>query len=182
MTRASADAVEQVVLVDAHDVALGVAGKLDVHRTGQLHRAVSVFICDDAGRILLQQRAAGKYHSPGRWSNTCCGHPRLDETPIGAAARRLQEEMGLLCALSSAGSFQYRADLGDGLVEHELDHVFVGRSTARPHPDPLEVDAWRWEDIPSLEADVARRPEAYTHWLSLALAVAARHPLLSAPR
>ncbi|HEX7957304.1 MAG TPA: isopentenyl-diphosphate Delta-isomerase, partial [Pyrinomonadaceae bacterium] len=119
-------ASEQLILVDADDRELGAGEKLEVHRAGALHRAFSVFVFDGRGRLLMQRRAAGKYHSGGLWSNTACGHPRPGEATRAAARRRLREEMGLDCELSAAFEFVYRAELGDSLVEHEYDHVFVG--------------------------------------------------------
>lgn len=169
---------EQVVIVDEADRPVAVLPKLDAHLNGALHRAVSVFITDGSGRVLLQQRAAGKYHSSGLWTNTCCGHPRPDEDPLDAAARRLVDEMGIRCALLPAGTFRYRAELPNGLVEHEIDHVFVGRWRGRPIPDPSEVGAWRWMPLETLRDDVASRPDGYTAWLAGALAVASSHPLL----
>lgn len=160
---------ERVVLVDADDREVGTEEKLRAHRSGLLHRAVSVFVFDRLGRTLLQCRADGKYHSAGKWSNTCCSHPRPGETSIDAAERRLTEEMGIRCALSRAFSFEYRAELGDGLVEHELDHVFVGRFDGSPKPDPSEVQAWDWVELPKLRADCAADPDRYTAWLPLAL-------------
>jgi len=163
---------DSVVLVDADDRAVGTAGKLDAHRTGVLHRAFSVFVFDAQGALLLQQRAHGKYHSGGLWTNTCCGHPRPGEPTAAAAVRRLREEMGIACRLASAGRFLYRADVGPGLVEHELDHVFVGRSDREPRPDPAEVAGWRRVTLTDLRRDLARRPERYTAWFERALDVA----------
>lgn len=160
---------ERVVLVDADDREVGTEEKLRAHRSGLLHRAISVFLFDGRGRTLLQRRAEGKYHSAGKWSNTCCSHPRPGELAVAAAERRLLEEMGIRCALSPAFSFEYRADLGNGLVEHELDHVFVGRFDGNPHPDPSEVQAWDWVELPKLRADCAADPDRYTAWLPLAL-------------
>ena len=135
-----------------------------------------MFVSDGTGRVLLQRRAAGKYHSPGAWSNTCCGHPRPGEETAAAAARRLHEEMGFACALAPAGSFTYRARVGE-LIEHEIDHVFTGRFDGTPQPDALEVAAWRWVDPAELAADLAVRPERYSVWLGLALEhVRARDP------
>ena len=171
-----------VVLVDDADREVGLAPKLGAHRSGALHRAVSVFVSDGAGNVLLQQRAAGKYHSPRLWTNTCCGHPRPDEDTIDAAARRLHDEMGIQCRLEHAGTFRYRAPLDGGLVEHEIDHVFVGRWRGRPAPDPSEVGGWRWVPVGTLRADLAAHPETYTAWLAPALEVAVRHPLLGALR
>ena len=160
---------EEVTLVDEHDRVLGSAEKLAVHRSGQLHRAVSVFVFDRAGDMLLQQRAGTKYHSPGRWSNTCCGHPRPGEAPDDAAHRRLREEMGFDCALNPAFAFRYRADLGKGLVEHEYDHVFVGLFTGLPRPDPDEVIGWRWASVDEIIEDLAACPERYTAWFRILL-------------
>jgi isopentenyl-diphosphate delta-isomerase len=160
---------ERVVLVDAEDRAIGTAEKLRAHQTGELHRAVSVFVLDEKGRVLLQRRAAGKYHSAGKWSNTCCGHPRPGEDPRAAAERRLREEMGVTCGLRSVGYFVYRAEVG-GLVEHELDHVFIGEFDGEPNANPAEVDDWAWMGLRELRADCAARPERYTVWLPLALA------------
>jgi isopentenyl-diphosphate delta-isomerase len=169
---------EQVILVDESDREIGTAPKLEAHRTGALHRAVSVFLTDGHGDVLLQQRAASKYHSPGLWSNTCCGHPRPGEDVRTAGSRRLLEEMGIVCELEPAGTFHYRAEFADGLCEHEIDHVFVGRWHARPHPDPYEVGAWRWMPLGELEAELGANRAAYTAWVQRALAVARQHPLL----
>lgn len=158
---------EEVVLVDPADRELGTLEKLQAHREGRLHRAVSVFVFDPAGRLLLQRRAAGKYHSAGQWTNTCCSHPRPGEPAAGAADRRLQEEMGFRCTLRPAFLLRYRAEVGDALVEHELDHVFVGRWTGDPTPDPGEADAWRWVPLAEAAADVAAHPERYTPWFRL---------------
>ncbi len=159
---------ERVILVDERDRAAGDAEKLQVHREGRLHRAFSVFVLDGAGRVLLQRRAAKKYHSGRLWSNTCCGHPRPGEDTGAAAERRLLEEMGFQCDLERAGAFVYRAQLGD-LVEHEYDHVFRGRFDGDPRPDPAEVEAWRWMPLEQLEAELRARPEQYTVWLAEAL-------------
>lgn len=172
---------EHVVLVDDADREVGIAPKLGAHRSGALHRAMSVFVTDGDGNLLLQQRAAGKYHSPRLWTNTCCGHPRPDEATIDAAARRLHEEMGIQCRLEHAGTFRYRAALDGGLVEHEIDHVFVGRWRGRPTPEPSEVEGWRWVPVETLRADLAAHPERYTAWLGPALAVVVGHPAWKAP-
>ena len=170
---------ERVIVVDASDRAVGTAPKLDAHVAGMLHRAVSVFVADGEGRVLLQRRADAKYHSAGLWTNSACGHPRPGESPVEAAARRLREEMGVDCALEHAGTFHYRAELGNGLVEHEIDHVFVGTWTGEPAPDPGEVGAWRWVPLGELARDVRERQSRYTAWLASALATARRHPLLA---
>jgi isopentenyl-diphosphate Delta-isomerase len=161
---------ELVVLVDRDDNELGSAPKLQVHRDGVLHRAVSVFLVDDAGRVLLQRRALDKYHSGGLWSNTCCGHPRPGEPADIAARRRLREEMGIICSLGFVGRFIYKAPLGNGLIEHELDHVFLGRFVGAPAPDRSEVAGWRWMSLTDLVSDHANRPERYTAWIGPAMA------------
>ena len=171
----SADAREEVIVVDAFDHPIGTAPKLAAHVTGMLHRAVSVLVTDADGRVLLQQRAAGKYHSAGLWTNTACGHPRPGETRASAGERRLFEEMGVRCALEPAGVFLYRAELPCGLVEHEIDQVFVGRWTGRPVPDPAEVSAWVWADAGRVRIDVRARPERYTAWLGNVLEHATAH-------
>lgn len=159
---------ERVILVNERDVVVGEAEKLEAHRTGALHRAFSVFVQDGAGRVLLQRRTASKYHSGGLWSNTCCGHPRPGEDTPAAAARRLREEMGFVCPLEPAGTFVYRARLGD-LVEHEYDHVFAGVFDGSPQPDPAEVAEWRWVSVDELERNLAAHPGRYTVWLAPAL-------------
>lgn len=162
---------ELVVLVDPRDTPIGVAPKLAAHRDGLLHRAVSVLLFDDAGRVLLQRRAAGKYHSALLWSNTCCGHPRPNESPRAAARRRLREEMGIAsCRLEPAGRFAYRAEVVGELVEFEVDHVYVGKWSGMPRPDPQEVASWRWCTLDELVHDLATSPKRHTVWLPKVLA------------
>ncbi len=155
---------EQVILVDADDREIGAAEKLEAHRRGLLHRAISVFVFNGQGEMLLQRRAEGKYHSAGLWSNACCTHPRPGESTAEAAARRLAEEMGFGCPLEPAFSFVYRVQLTEALAEHEYDHVLLGRYEGAPAPNPDEVMAWRWAGAEALRRDVAARPEAYTYW------------------
>ncbi|MBT2415210.1 isopentenyl-diphosphate Delta-isomerase [Streptomyces sp. ISL-12] len=137
----TADAI-LLELVDEDGVTIGTAEKLAAHQPpGQLHRAFSVFLFDERGRLLLQQRALGKYHSPGVWSNTCCGHPYPGESPFAAAARRTFEELGVSPSLlAEAGTVRYNhPDPASGLVEQEYNHLFVGLVQAAPRPDPAEV-------------------------------------------
>ena len=160
---------ELVVLVDNDGTAIGTAEKMHVHRTGQLHRAVSVFLFDARGRMWLQRRARHKYHSPGLWSNACCTHPRPREAVAAAATRRVREELGAECSrLRPLFSFVYYAPLGDGLVEHEYDHVFAGRLDVEPTPDPREVDAVRAVPLTALLRKLHARPECFTPWLRMA--------------
>jgi isopentenyl-diphosphate delta-isomerase len=155
---------ERVVLVDSADTQIGVLDKMEAHRRGTLHRAFSVSVSDGKGRLLLQKRARGKYHSGGLWTNTCCGHPRPREEVLAAARRRLMEEMGFACPLEPLFRTRYCADVSNGLVESELVHVFGGHFDATPRPDPGEVEDWRWESVPAIAADVARHPERYSVW------------------
>lgn len=158
--------MEYVVLVNHQDEPHGTAEKLRVHQEGHLHRAISVCLVNGRGELLLQRRHPDKYHSGGLWSNTCCSHPRPGEDTAAAAHRRLYEEMGIRCDLHRAFGFTYRARLGD-LVEHEYDHVFIGRYDHDPTPAPDEVNAWRWLALDALRTDMARRPETYTYWFHL---------------
>jgi isopentenyl-diphosphate delta-isomerase len=169
---------ERVVLVDAADREIGSAEKLEAHARGFLHRAVSVVIFDGRGSMLLQRRAPGKYHSGGLWSNTCCGHPRPGEEALAAARRRLAAEMGIETELSSACVFTYRAIVGPGLVEHEVDHVFLGTFAGAPRPDADEVVEWRWQPSRELLGETARAPERFSAWLEPLLAALAERGLL----
>lgn len=159
---------EMVVLVDERDAPLGAAPKSRVHATGERHRAVSVFLFDGQGRLLLQQRATGKYHSPGLWSNTCCGHPRPGESALDAARRRLREEMGVECELKHVATFEYRAPVGE-LIEHEVDHVFTGSFNGTPAPDANEVGGWSWRTFEEIVADARANPSHYSIWFPIAL-------------
>lgn len=161
--------MEQVILVDPQDNELGTRDKLQAHLRGELHRAFSVFVLDADGQLLLQRRAGNKYHTAGMWSNTCDGHPRPGETVLHAAERRLAEEMGVACLLVVRAAFPYRADLGEGLVEHEIDHLLIGRYDADPKPDPDEVSEWKWMDLAAVAEDVDEHPERYVPWLGIAL-------------
>jgi isopentenyl-diphosphate Delta-isomerase len=163
-----------VVLVDARgrdipsrDSQISTIEKIEAHHRGLLHRAVSVFIFNDRNELLLQKRAANKYHSAEKWSNTCCTHPVPGENPLATAYRRLKEEMGLQTELTEAFTFTYRADVGSGLTENEFDHVLWGISTVNPKPDPSEVADWRWITLPKLQKELAENPQKYTPWLRL---------------
>lgn len=172
-------AAPPVILVDERDAPIGLAGKLAAHETGALHRAVSVFAFDPAGRLLVQQRAPGKYHSGGLWSNSACSHPREGETPAAAAARCLHEELGLTCdTLEPASAFIYRAQVSPTLVEHEYDHVFVARVSATPTPNAEEVTAWRAVTLDEIDAEATAAPARFSAWFPLALAHLRRQPAL----
>ncbi|MDQ3101337.1 MAG: isopentenyl-diphosphate Delta-isomerase, partial [Bacteroidota bacterium] len=141
---------EQVVLVNEQDEEIGTMPKLEAHQKGVLHRAFSIFIFNDDGELLLQRRAKDKYHSAGLWSNTCCSHPRSGEALEIAAVRRLREEMGMEVPLQHRTSFIYHAEFENGLKEHELDHIFFGRSMKDPNPDPAEVADWKYVNAEQL--------------------------------
>lgn len=169
------DEHEEVILVDEDNEPTGAAPKLAAHREGLLHRAFSIFVFDSRDRLLLQRRAAGKYHSPGLWSNTCCGHPRPGETTIDAATRRLAEEMGFACPLREVFSFLYTAAVGSSLVEHEYDHVFTGFADVTPVPNPLEVDEYRWVEVFRIEEELASAADTFSVWFPDAFRGLLRH-------
>ena len=155
---------DDLILVDTADTELGILDKLSTHRQGLLHRALSVIVADREGRLMLQKRAAGKYHSGGLWTNTCCSHPRPGEPVDLAAHRRLEEEMGFGCSLRPLFTVHYRADVSNGLIENELVHVFGGRFEGTPQPNPDEVEDWRWSTIGDLRIEMARRPQTFSIW------------------
>ncbi len=171
---------EHVILVDEADRETGVAEKLDAHRRGVLHRAFSVMIWDRFGRLLLQKRHIGKYHSGGLWTNSCCGHPRPGEDVATAASRRLTEEMGFGCGLQPLGTMHYRAELDHGLIEHELVHIFRGRYDGAIHAHPAECDGYDWVPPEDIRLSVAAAPQRYSAWF--AKYVAADWPVHPAPR
>lgn len=147
-------------------------GKLEVHKRGLRHKAVSVFVLDGT-KTLIQQRAMGKYHTPGLWANTCCTHPDWGEDSADCAVRRLREELGITgLAPAFRDQVEYRAEVGRGMVEHELVDIFVALApdSLRTDPDPSEVMAVRWVDLDDLAAQVARRPFEFTPWLRIYLA------------
>jgi isopentenyl-diphosphate delta-isomerase len=145
--------------------------KMRAHREGALHLAVSVFVlCGDA--LLVQRRAAGKYHCAGMWANTCCTHPQWDEAPADAAARRLVEELGVKLPLKATGVIEYAADVTDGLREHERVHVFRGEAAQEDielNPDPAEVAAVAWIDVGELKRRAGRTPRCYAPWFRIYL-------------
>lgn len=160
---------EHVILVNEQDQETGTMEKLKAHQLGALHRAISVFLFNDKGEVLLQQRAAEKYHSPLKWTNTCCTHPRPGEDLNVAAVRRLVEEMGIRAELTWQYSFIYKAELDGGLTEHELDHVFFGKSKAIPVPNSEEVAAWKYLSLEAVESEMTAQPDSYTEWFKIML-------------
>lgn len=160
---------EYVILVDEQDNEIGTMEKMQAHEEAKLHRAFSVFVFNDAGEVMIHQRALHKYHSGGLWTNACCSHPRKGETVLEAAHRRLMEEMGFDCELEEQFSFIYKAKLDNELTEHELDHVVFGKFNGLPNINPDEVADWKYLKWDDLKADVAKQPEHYTEWFKIAL-------------
>ncbi|MFA7445650.1 MAG: isopentenyl-diphosphate Delta-isomerase [Flavobacteriaceae bacterium] len=158
---------ELVVLVNENDIPVGLMPKLEAHEKAVLHRAFSVFILNDKNELMLQQRAAHKYHSPLLWTNTCCSHQRENETNIEAGNRRLLEEMGFNTQLKELFSFIYKAPFDNGLTEHELDHVMIGYYNGEPVINPDEVESWKWLDIDAVRKDMEENPENYTAWFKI---------------
>ena len=158
-------AEERLILVDENNRATGVGEKTPVHRAGLLHRAFSIFIVDDQGRILLQRRSRQKYHSGGLLANSCCGHPRPGETTLVAARRRLTEELGFAAPLTFGFHSRYRADLDGGMQENEYVYVYFGPLTAQPNPDPAEVSEVALASTDEIARRIARQPDGYVYWL-----------------
>ena len=158
---------EKVILVNSDNVQQGLMGKMEAHQKGVLHRAFSVFVFNEKGEMLLQQRALDKYHSPGLWTNTCCSHQRDGESNIQAGKRRLFEEMGFSCELEEQFSFLYKADFDNGLTEHELDHVMIGHWDEDPVINPEEVASFKWMKADAVKKDIEDHPELYTAWFKI---------------
>lgn len=158
---------DYVILVNENNEELGVMEKMEAHRKALLHRAFSVFVFNNKNELLLQQRAAEKYHSPLLWTNTCCSHQKLGETNIEAGLRRLKEEMGFTCNLEEVFSFVYKAPFDNGLTEHELDHVMMGKYNANPEINTEEVADFKWVTLENLKSEMALHPELYTEWFKI---------------
>ena len=172
---------EYVILVDANDKAIGQEEKIKAHQLAQLHRAFSVFIINDKHEVLMQQRNPEKYHCGGLWTNTCCGHPRPNETTQGAAERRLNEETGIQTQLSEIGHFTYQAAFDNGLTENEFDHVLLqtlNQPTLQINPD--EISDYRWQSINHLTSELEKQPQLYTPWLLPALEILRNTLLINA--
>jgi isopentenyl-diphosphate delta-isomerase len=161
--------MEYVILVDEQDKTIGKMEKQQAHLEGLLHRAFSIFIFNSEKKLLLQKRASSKYHCGGLWTNTCCSHPRENEEIQDAAIRRLQEEMGMHCELTPIFSFLYKAELENGLTEHEFDHVFIGQSNQIPAINKEEVDDFRYVGMEELQLEINESPQNFTPWFILAL-------------
>lgn len=156
-----------IIKVDENDNELGKIEKMQAHKDGVLHRAFSVFIFNSNGQLILQKRADSKYHSGGLWTNTCCSHPEFGESLENAVKRRLREEMGLECKTEKEFNFIYRAELDNDLIEHELDHVFFGKTDEQPMINHHEASEWKYVEMDELRNEISEFPERFTVWLQI---------------
>lgn len=159
--------LNQVILVNEQDEQVGTMEKIEAHRKAVLHRAFSVFIFNSKGEMLLQQRALGKYHSGGLWTNACCGHPSPDELTADAAARRLEEEMGFTTELNELFNFTYRHAFDNGLTEYEFDHVFAGYWDAPVFPSHEEVNDYCLLSLEDIRSSLTAHPQQFTVWFRI---------------
>jgi len=159
---------KKVVLVDKSGNQIGLMPKLEAHQKGILHRAFSIFLFNSKNQILLQKRSLIKYHSAGLWTNTCCSHPRDGEDIIDAGKRRLYEEMGIKTELKKEFEFTYKEVLGNGLTEHEFDHVLIGNFNGNPILNKDEVEDWKWMSLEEIKKDINENQEDYTVWFVIA--------------
>ena len=158
---------ENVILVDKNDTQIGLMSKLDAHKKGILHRAFSVFVLNNNNEIMLQKRAYNKYHSAGLWPNTCCSHQRVGENSIEAGKRRLLEEMGFETELKTITSFIYKVEFENGLTEHELDYLLIGKYLKSPVINKQEVADWKWMKVELIADDIKLNPNNYTSWFKI---------------
>jgi isopentenyl-diphosphate Delta-isomerase len=160
--------MEEVILVNEQDEQVGSMEKMEAHYKGALHRAFSVFIFNNKGEMLLQQRAITKYHSGGLWTNACCSHPRPGESTNEGADRRLQEELGFSTSITKIFDFKYNASFNNGLIEHEFDHVYVGNFQGQVKPNPSEVQDYCYMTMKDILASTQSHPHKYTAWFCIA--------------
>lgn len=161
--------MEYIITVDEQDRETGSIEKLEAHQKGILHRAFSILVFNKKGELLLQKRNKEKYHSPGLWTNTCCSHQRVGEQLSEAVTRRLMEEMGFICELKEIFNFIYMTRFDDGLIEYELDHVFIGNYDGEVVINEEEVEEYKWVDCSWLQEDIKNNPEKYTYWFKILL-------------
>jgi isopentenyl-diphosphate delta-isomerase len=167
--------MEEVILVDEQDHAVGTMEKMQAHQQGVLHRAFSILLFNSIGELLLQKRALSKYHSGGLWTNTCCSHPLPGESMEDAVRRKLNQEMGIDFQPEFLYKFIYRTTLDKGLIEHEYDHVFTGTCDKTPSINKAEVADWKFVSMASLKKDIVQHPDNYTYWFKLIM----EHPKIS---
>jgi isopentenyl-diphosphate Delta-isomerase len=159
--------LQEVVLVNEKDVPVGTMEKMEAHQKGLLHRAFSVFIFDSNGKMLLQQRAGGKYHGAYLWTNACCSHPFPGEAVEEAASRRLKEELGFTTPLQKIFSFTYYAPVENNLIEHEYDHVFAGQYEGEINPNKTEVAGYYYQEMEAIKNAIQFQPENFTSWFKI---------------
>ena len=159
-------AKEYVILVDENDQPIGEMEKMEAHVKGLLHRAFSGFIFNDKKELLIQQRALHKYHNPGIWSNTVCSHPRPQEAALEAVKRRIFEEMGFDSDFIEIGQMLYKSEFPNGLIEHELDHIFIASyQDQKVNINPEEVTSFRWIGRKQLEKEIKQSPSQFSYWM-----------------
>lgn len=160
---------EYINIVDEQGNRMGPIEKIRAHQKGLLHEAFSLFIFNEHRELLLQRRAIEKYHSGGLWTNTCCSHPRFEESPERAVHRRLEEEIGFDCMLQKIGHIVYKAPFENGLTEYEFDSLYIGTypSTNPIHPDPIEVCEYKWMPLSETRKDIKKNPDRYTAWFKI---------------
>jgi isopentenyl-diphosphate delta-isomerase len=168
--------MDSVILVNDQDVEIGTMEKMLAHQKGLLHRAFSVVLFNSRGEVLLQKRAATKYHSAGLWTNTCCSHPKPGEAIDDTIRKRLDFEMGIEARTTFSYKFIYKTNLEHDLIEFEYDHVYTGIFDGRPQINVHEVEDWKFMGMEDLKHDIARNPGAYTYWFKLIV----QHPNLLA--
>lgn len=170
------NAQDQLIWVDLFNNEIGSGDKLETHKKNQLHRAFSVFIVHD-GKMLIQKRAAGKYHSAGLWANACCSHPRWGETLADAVQKRMEEELGIpkgSCYPEELFSFNYFT-MYDGLSEYEIDHVFLVDYDGAMQSDPDEIAELRWVRLEDLKKEMENTPQNFSSWFLIAAPRVIKH-------
>ena len=160
--------MQEVILVNGFDEPIGSMEKMEAHEKALLHRAFSVFLFNKKGEMLLQKRAATKYHSPSLWTNACCSHPMPGEETKAAALRRLEEELGFTTSINKAFHFTYKAVFDNGLTEHEFDHVFIGEYEGGMKLNTEEVSEVCYKNMAEIKADIEHNAGDYTEWFKIA--------------
>jgi len=157
--------------VDSGDKVVGFDEKINIHRTGKLHRAFSILIFNNKGELLIQKRAKNKYHSGGLWTNSCCSHQRIGENIESSAYKRLKEELGFEAKLKQIFRFHYNTKFSNGLIENEIDYIFVGKYDGEVKPNKEEIEDYKWISLNELKKSVKRNPNRYTYWFKLILKI-----------
>ena len=158
---------EEVILVDSSNRQIGTMEKMEAHIKGELHRAFSIFVFNEEGKMLLHQRTDEKYHCGGLWTNAVCSHPKPGEKQVDALKRKMDQEMGFYSVVEKAFDFKYRAELGNGLIEHEYDEVYFAVYNGGFSPNPEEVKDYRFASIENIRSEIAENPELFTPWFKM---------------